>query len=287
VPIDLPPAAAAAFANVQMQVEIAPGGLADSADPYASSWRLVDEGSNRYFLLTEQNSPLPYGASGELLRVKFTGLKDFVDACNAANYDPVFYLDLRVDNQLYYSPGTPTRPSQSVYFQYPNGPTNPGRLLTIGLEPDLAGAAMTAAMMAFPGIDPDAVVTWDQDGDGVEDFMDPYPADARYPGGLITPSVVDLSGGPVTVTLTNNRLDAFAWSLTLEDLPGTPPANSLVSRIALTPSSGSGPLLPGTSTTFDVSVDGSGLANGSYECILVVNTDVFGAQRYRLVYTLN
>lgn len=287
LPADLPPAAAAAFASVAMRVEIAPGGLVDSTDPYASSWRLVDEGSNRYFLLTEQNSPLQYGASGELLRVEFTGLRDFVEACNAADYDPLFYLDLRVDNQLYYAPGTPTRPSQTVYFQYPNGPTHPGRLLSIGLEPDLAGAAMTAAMMAFPGIDPDAVITWDQDEDGVEDFADPYPADASSPGGLITPSVVDLSGGPVTVTLTNNRLDAFAWSLTLEDLPAITPANSIISRITLTPDAGSGPLLPGMTETFQISLDSTGLPNGTYEGVLVVNTDVFGAQRYRLVYTQN
>ncbi len=288
VPLDLPAAAAVAFSNVQMQVEIAPGGLADSTDPYASTWRLVNEGSNRYLLLTEQNAPLTYGASGELLRVKFTGLKDFVDACLAADYDPLFYLDLRVDNQLYYAPGTPTRPSQTVYFQYPNGPTNPGRLLSIGLEPDLAGAAATAALMAFPGIDPDTVSTWDQDGDGVEDFMDPYPADARYPGGLITPSVVDLSAGPVTVTLTNNRLDAFTWSLSVEDLPGTFPENAIAERVNLVPDTGGDtPLLPGTSTTFQVSLDSNGLPNGTYEGLLVVTTDVFGAQRYRLVYTRN
>ncbi|HOQ90152.1 MAG TPA: hypothetical protein PLX03_08445, partial [Candidatus Hydrogenedentes bacterium] len=287
LPEDAPPVVVAAFGSAAMQVEIAPGGLADSTNPYASSWRLVSEGDNRYFLLTEQNSPLPYGASGELLRVKFTRLKDFLDACDAAGYEPRFYLDLRVDNQLYYAPGTDTRPSQTVYFQYPNGPTNPGRLLAIGLDPDLAGAAVSASVMAFPGIDPDAVTSWDQDEDGIEDFVDPYPADARYPGGLIAPSVIDLSGGSVTAVLANNRLDTFSWSLSLEDLPGTLPGNSIISRITLTPNTGGAPLAPGETANFQVSIDSSGLPNGSYEAVLVVNTDAFGSIRYRLIYTQN
>jgi hypothetical protein len=270
-------AAAAAFANVKMSVELAPDGLLVSTDPFASSWRLVAEQDNIYTLLTDQENTLGYGASGNLLRIRFTGLYDYAEACLAAGADPVFALDMRADNEIYLAPATPQGPSRTVFFLYPSGPSCLDRPLLVSEISDTAPAARTIYDLALPGINPEASGAWDHDGDGLADFQDPYPDDKTRPGLLTIPASINLSSGAATVTLRNNRLDTFAWTAGVQAIPSS--VGSLAGRIAINLAGALAELAPGAQTSIGLTLNAAGLATGDYEANLLINTDVFGTER--------
>ena len=274
---DVPDSAAAAFASVKMSVELAPNGLLVSSDPFASSWRLVQERDNIYTMLTDQTNTLGYGASGNLLRIKLTGLYNYVMACYAAGVDPVVALDMRADNEIYLAPATPQSPSRTVYFLYPSGPTCLDRPLLIGEKPDTAAAGRSIADLIGIGVDPEADGAWDYDGDGLTDFQDPYPDDKTRPGLLTVPATIDLSAGTASVTVRNNRIDTFDWTAGVVAIPSS--VGSLDGRIAIDWTGTQLSLAPGQQTTIGLSLNALGLATGDYEAQLLINTDIYGTER--------
>lgn len=187
-PPGAPAAALAALPNVQMAVELAPDGLLTR---YASSpWNLVNEGNGIYLLESTTNTPLAYGAFGNLLRLTFTHLTDYIEAFTALGQDPELLLELRLDNTLYYAPAGSTAPSRTVFFLYPGDKASPDTQLSIGLSsasaptapdvcyllnrvPDGSGGCTTDTF-----IDPEAPGVWDRDSDGVNDFYDADPDNA-------------------------------------------------------------------------------------------------------------
>ncbi len=273
----VPASAASAFANVKMSVALAPDGLLVSADPFASSWRLVPEKDNIYTVLTDQQNTLGYGASGNLLRIRFTGLYDYAVACIAAGADPVIALDMRADNEIYLAPATPEGPSRTVFFLYPSGPVCLDRPLLIGEKSDTAPAARAIVDLGFPGIDPEAATAWDHDGDGLTDFQDPYPDDKTRPGLMTIPASINLSSGSATVTLRNNRLDTFSWTAGVLAIPSS--VGSLDGRVAIDSTGAQTQLAPGEQTSMGLTLNSAGLATGDYEANLLINTDVFGTER--------
>ncbi len=274
---EVPAAAAAAFANVQMSVSLAPDGLLVSSDPFASSWRLVSEGDNIYTMLTDQANTLGYGTSGNLLLIKFTNVYNYAVACLAAGADPVIALDMRVDNDIYLAPATPQGPSRTVFFLYPDGPSCLLRPLLIKDKPDTAPASRTILDLGNPGIDPEASGAWDHDGDGLPDFQDPYPDDKTQPGLLTLPASINLSAGSATVTVRNNRLDTFTWTTGIVALPST--VGSLDGHITIDLTGTQTTLAPGEQTTISLTLDAAGLPTGDFNANLLINTDVFGTER--------
>ncbi len=275
---DTPAAAVTALQNAIITAELAPDGLLLSDDPFAPTWRLIPRGDNVYDLLTPQDNPLPYGSFGNLLRLSITNLEDFV----AAMPDAVFRLAMRCDNEIYISPASPQEPEQSKFFLYPTGPTNPDRLLAVGSVSDLAPPANTGAALANPGIDPEAEFAWDRDEDGLPDFNDPYPDEEGQPGTLVSPNPfeIDASIDEATLTLRNNRLDSYSYTIALQ-LDNSLP-QSLAGRVTLlSPDSGS--LAPGESTTIQLRIDRTGLPAAFYtNAALLLSTDVFGVEKVPL-----
>ena len=274
---EVPAAAAAAFANVKMDVSLAPDGLLVSSDPFASSWRLISEGDGIFTMLTDQANTLGYGVSGNLLRIRFTDVYDYAVACLAAGADPVIALDMRADNDIYLAPATPQGPSRTVFFLYPDGPVCLDRPLLIGEKSDTAPAGRTVLDLALPGIDPEADGAWDHDADGLPDFQDPYPDDATRPGLLTVPASINLSAGSATVTLRNNRLDTFAWTAGVLAIPSS--IGSLDGRITINLAGAQTTLAPGAQTSVGLTLNATGLPTGDYEANLLLNTDVFGTER--------
>ena len=276
VPGDAPAGAAAALALAQMNVEIAPGGLLDPQDPFAPDWRLVAEGDGAYLLLTEQTNALPYGAFGNLLKITFTGLDDFVNAFAGVLRPPEFLIEMRSDNQIYVSPATPGKPSDTKYFLYPAGPTNPDRKLSVVLEDnDVAPPARDLLSLITPGISPEAPSAWDRDEDGLPDFNDPFPDDDGRPGNLVVPTPLEIGVAQTGATLTvrNNRLDTFSWNIDPASIPawiagityGNPPGPVPDTELA-----------PGETETLNITVNRAGLPAGqSVTAELRFETDVF------------
>ncbi len=281
----------AAFWEHTMKVELAPEGLLvfDAAD-ITPNWRLVPENDGIYRMLTPKDYALPYGANGNLLRITFSNLWPFVEAADAAGIEPEFFLDMRVDNTMYYAPATDVRPSETVYFLYPSGPTNPDRPLRVSEEADLAGPSRTVEALAFPGIDAEATGAWDRDEDGLLDFSDPFPDEDSTPGRLTRPPVIRFVPGTqaVSVTVINNRLDRFNWSADVI----TPAGSSLVadqfSWSVLDSDSNwvplgagevpAGLLAPGETENLLLHFDPRSLPVGTYPAQLLLDTDVFGLE---------
>lgn len=287
----VPQAVQDAFWQHTMKVELAPEGLlVYDASEAAPDWRLVPENDNIYRMLTPKDYALPYGANGNLLRITFSNLWPFVKAADEAGIAPEFFLDMRVDNTMYYSPATDTRPSSTVYFLYPSGPTNPDRPLRVSEEADLAAPSRTIADLVLPGINPEAIGAWDRDGDGLFDFSDPYPDKDDSPGRLTRPSVVRFVPGTVDVRVTviNNRLDRFNWTASVI----TPAGSSLTADqfswsvagagntwVALNPGeTPSGLLVPGETESLLLHFEPGTLPVGTYSAQLLLDTDVFGVE---------
>jgi hypothetical protein len=153
---------------LQSLVEQLDTGAAElSSDGLLDGWRLINEGNGAFTLVTEPDNYLTYGAFGNLMRVAFTGLGP----------SDAFVLGFRVDNTLYYSPATETKPSLTKYFLYPGGITNPDEVLQVKQgATDLAAPAASEASFAL-AIDPEAPDVWDRDGDSWTDFDDSAPDD--------------------------------------------------------------------------------------------------------------
>lgn len=274
-----PAGAAGALAAARMRVQLAPGGLLDTRDAFSSGWRLISEGNGVYLLLTEESNYLPYGAFGNLLKITFTGLEDFVASYAGTVVQPEFFVEMRVDNQVYVSPATPGHPSDTKFFLYPAGPTYPGRRLSVKLGArDVAAPARTILDLAFPGIAPEEPGVWDRDEDGLPDFDDPNPDDDGRPGNLVVPNPlqIDATASSGTLTIRNNRLDAFTWLIEPASVP------SWVASITYGNPPGSVPdteLSPGESELIHIGVDRTGLpAGSSVQATLIFTTYVFEAE---------
>ncbi|MCK5862013.1 MAG: VWA domain-containing protein, partial [Candidatus Hydrogenedentes bacterium] len=114
---DISPEVAAAFLQHSMKVELAPEGLLlHNFDAALPNWRLVPENDGIYRMLTPKEYALPYASNGNLLRITFSNLWPFIEAAEAAGIEPEFFLDMRVDNSMYYAPATDAGPSETVYF---------------------------------------------------------------------------------------------------------------------------------------------------------------------------
>ena len=275
-PSDIPQAAVNALASdAALDVELASEGLLASTDASLPSWRLLSEGDGVYDLLTNQDNPLAYGAFGNLLKITVTGLNNFMTAFNGLARQPEFLLEMRVDNEIYVVPATATHPSETKYFLYPGGPTYPARSLSVSETSDTASSASSAAVLAAPGINPEAAGVWDRDGDGIADFMDPYPDDAGLPGQVAVPNPLEIASGDTegTLTIRNNRLDTFTWSLAPASIPAWVANISYGAANSPTPQS---TLAPGESETVHMTVDRTGLAAGYYPVTLTLNTNKFG-----------
>lgn len=281
LPVDAPPAAVAAFAaSFSLDAELAPDGLLVSTDAFTPAWRLVKGQDHVYTMLTEQSNYLPYGVSGNLLRLRLTGLKGYVDACNAAGVDPRVLLDMRVENQIYVRPAGPGRPSETVFFLYPSGPAAPDRPLVVGEVSDTAAAARTILDLVTFSINPEASGAWDRDEDGLPDFQDPAPDNPSLPGLLTFPSQVNVTLGPATVTVTNNRLDTFEWAVAVQSA-------ALAGRFTVDLTGAAAVLAPGESASFKISVDKTGLPSGNYEAALLLDTDAFATEQTKVVFSVS
>ncbi|HNY85184.1 MAG TPA: VWA domain-containing protein [Candidatus Hydrogenedentes bacterium] len=284
-PPDAPPAALAAYAaTAVLDAELAPGGLLTSGDQ-TSSWRLVRERDQIYTLLTEQENFLPYASFGNLLRIRITGIKGYVDACEAAGVEPRILLGMRAENQIYVRPAGPGRPSESVYFLYPTGPLSPSRPLEIARYSDTASPARNMFDLFAAYLDPEAPSAWDMDEDGLPDFQDPAIDTEGLPGPLAFPAQLDLTLAPATVSLVNGRMDTFNW--TAEIVPAAPVAAVLAGRFTIDFTGAVTTVAPGGSTSFTVDVDRSGLPSGLYEATLFIGTDVFQTEQVRVVFRVS
>lgn len=263
VPEDAPAGAAAALAQADMRVEIAPGGLLDVQDPFAPDWRLIPESDGIYLLLTEQANVLPYGAFGNLLKITFTGLDDLVAAYQGTLRPAEFLIEMRADNQIYVSPATRGKPSDSKYFLYPAGPVYPDRKLSVILnDGDVAAPARSISELADPGIDPEALNAWDRDEDALPDFNDPFPDDEGRPGNLVVPSPLEIGVDETgeTLTIRNNRLDTFTWNIDPASIPAWISSITYGNPPSPTPAS---VLSPGESQQINLTVNRAGLPPGS------------------------
>jgi len=278
-----------AFWQHEMTVELAPEGLLVFPGGEKPDWRLVPGNDGIYTLLTPSAYALPYASSGNLLRITFTNLKPFLDAAAVAGVEPQFFLDMRMDNSMYYEPATQTHPSGTVYFLYPSGPLSPDRPLRVTSDmSDLASPALSILDLALPGINPEAPGAWDRDEDGVPDFNDPYPDDEDLPGRLVVPEEISFISGidTVNVTISNNRWDTF----TVQEIALEPSALSPLSPDNFlwfvsdggggwTPTSPAAiagtSLAPGQSLALRLQFVPDGLAAGSYTATVRLDTDLF------------
>lgn len=290
-----PTGAAAVFnANAQMHAEIAPEGLL-TGDAAGVGWSLLEEGDGIYVLLTTEDNPLPTGAFGNLLRLTVTGLQDYIDLYAGTSFNPEFFVGMRVDNGALVKPAGPGRPSQTVYFLYPGGPTNPTRRLKVGATSDLAAPALDLFTLAFPGIDPESPFAWDRDEDGIADFNDPFPDDESLPAVLTSPNPfqITLNVGatdipPQSLTIRNNRLDSFAIQEVTYIIPSDDP--EWITQISYGPLQSPtppGPLAPGASTTINLHVNVSGMPADFYPAELRISTDNVGQETVPVTLVLN
>ena len=288
---DMPLDVQNAFLDLNMKVELAPDGLLvfDSGDP-TPNWRLVPENDGIYRMLTPREFVLPYAATGNLLRITFTNLWPLVDAADAAGIEPAFLVDMRVDNDAYFEPATSTGPSQTVYFLYPSGPTNPDRPLRVGEAADLAAPAANVGVLVAPDIDPEEPGVWDRDGDGLPDFMDPYPDDDSRPGRLTRPGTIRFVPGTTTVpvTIVNNRWDRFRWTAGINTPTGSrlrpeqftwSVFDDTGTEVVLAPGEmPDGMLRPGETEDLLLHFDPMDLESGLFPAQLTLDTDVFGLE---------
>lgn len=221
---DIPAADQALLDNAIMTVERAEGGLLDNDDEFGTSdWRLVAESDGRVRAFTDEPNFLPVGSFGNLLKLTFTNLADYVNSFGDGARQPEFFVSMRVENRDYISVQSEGQPSSTKYFIYPGGIANDGRALAVTLgEPDLASPARFAEFLsAIPGFDPEADGALDIDGDTIPDFNDPVPMDEELPAARVVPNPIDVDGqdDTFTVTIRNNLLDTFQWNVDTASLP--------------------------------------------------------------------
>lgn len=279
-PADVPPATAALLNAAALQVELAPGGLLNPEDPFAPTWRLIYEGDGIYTVLTEADNDLLYGSFGNLLKLTITNINQYVAAFAGSPRQPEFLVEMRADNDIYLVPPAPGQPSQSKFFLYPGGITNPLKALSVGPYPDLAPPASEIALLINPPIALDDPNAFDRDADGLPDFNDPFPDDKDRPGPLAIPSPYEIAANQTEAVFTvrNNRLDTFTWQIDAARLP------SWVSSVTVG-TSGNPPqtvLAPGQSELLRIGVNRAGLGDGFYRDSIFLLTDVFGEEEIQL-----
>lgn len=280
-PSDLPApllgAALAALDQAAVAVTLAPNGLLSATDT-RPAWRIINEGDGRYTVLTEQANALPYSVFGNLLRLRIENLADYIALFDGRPEQPGFLVQMRMDNDIYFAPATPTRPSETRYFMYPGGVTYPTETLLVGVAPDIAGPAANPIVLANPGVAPEAPFAWDRDEDFLPDFDDPRPDDAAQPGSLVVPSPIEVAAAvnSLQIQVRNNRLDtiSFAWDVDAGDLPGGAITLNGAAPAALAPLT----LSPGQTATYTLAIDRTGLAEGVYRGQLLLITDLFGTE---------
>lgn len=264
--------------NYSLDVEIVEGGLLNPDDPFAPQWWLIREDDGIFRLVTGEDTPLDYGSFGNLVKVTISGIQTYVNAFTDMARQPEFYLSMRVDNDLYVSPATSTRPSETKYFLYPSGPTYPNRRLVITTLSDLAPAALSADELAYPDIAPEDNFAWDRDEDGLPDFNDPDPDDEAIPSSIVSPESLEISGIPYRVSfqIVNNRLDTFTWAIDEASLPDWVLSVGYLD----VPDGEDGPrstLAPGEAQSVLLEVDPAGFTSGTYvRDSFNVETDRFG-----------
>lgn len=271
-PEDISPASAALLDGIAMQVSIVEDGILADDNVGTADWRLISDGEGRYRLITDEENALPIGSFGNMLKLSFSNLGDFVASFGAGARQPEFQVAMRMDNQTYILPASERQPSGTKYFLYPGGLVHPERLLSVERgRTDLAGPAQDIALLVgLEGFDPEAPGAFDSDEDGYPNFNDPAPFDEALPGTQVVPNPFEVDGGVNTFTLTvrNTTLDRFAWSVDTASLPSWLPEASIRygEAMGLVPMS---VLLPGTSETVHFTVDRTGLVPGTAETALV------------------
>ncbi len=277
LPVDLVAPAQAALDQATLAATIAPNGLL-SGDDTTPAWRLIDEGDGRFLVLTEQALPLPYNAFGNLLQLNIGNLAAYSALFDGRPEQPAFLVEMRMDNDLYFAPATPTRPSETRYFLYPAGATFPGETLVVSSAPDIAQSAADVVVLQQHEIDPEAPSAWDRDEDLLADFDDPSPDDADFPGPLSAPDEAELVPGQSTLQLTvrNQRLDTFTytWKYTEADLP----AGALTLNGVAPDAVPAVTLAPGQTATVTLNVNRAGLPEGIFRDELELVTDLFGTE---------
>jgi hypothetical protein len=283
-PADISPAAVAALAQAETRVELAPGGLLIAGDEFSSTWRLLPEGDGIYRMRTENTNDLLYGSFGNLLKITVSNLGNFVAAFGSGTRQPEFLFEMRVDNDEYFLPAAGGLPSRTKFFLYPGGPaffdegaSFPGNRLGVLLnESSIAGPAPTVPRLQFPGFDPEAAFPWDLDEDGIGDFQDPEPLNVAIPSALVVPDSFEIGSAvnQFNLTITNNRLDTFEWSVDNGTLP------TWIDSVAS--SSPPGPLAPGENVLLTVTVDRTGFNDVVLSGSLNIVTDLFGTEEVEL-----
>lgn len=224
-------------------------------------WRLVEEGDGVYTLVTQEDNPLPFGAFGNLLRLNFSGL----------GINDQFQIGFRVDNTLY-ARTDPTSTVNTKFFQYPGGPTNPGRRLLVARNArDIAGPAPSLPVLQDTSFEPDAPNAFDTDRDGVPDFDDIAITNTQLPGSITSVSFVVFPDGVAgtnmgTFTITNNRLNTMNWTI----------SESAENPLSFDAdfSNTFGTLAPGESIDITITISRAGLNPGTYRGDIVIDTDV-------------
>ncbi|MBI2421602.1 MAG: hypothetical protein HYV27_02150 [Candidatus Hydrogenedentes bacterium] len=281
LPEDVPASFQTALDGANVQVEIAPDGLLATQ----GGWRLVPESDGVYFLVTNEENPLPFGSFGSLLQITYSNLQDYValfDDPALAGRNPEFLLYMRVDNPLLVEPASGGKPSDSKYFLYPGERTNPDRPLSIQLgRSDIASPARDLVTLQAPGINPEREFEWDRDsgvgeeGDGIPDFNDPAPDDPDFPDSFVVPNPFEIAANrnSFTLTITNNRLETFTWALETDELP------TWIVEDGITYGAGNrteprSSLAPGESETLNIPVDRTGIPTRNVPGILTFTTDL-------------
>jgi hypothetical protein len=130
--------------------------------------------------------------------------------------------------------------------------------------------------LQFPGFDPEAAFPWDLDEDGIGDFQDPEPLNVAIPSALVVPDSFEIGSAvnQFNLTITNNRLDTFEWSVDNGTLP------TWIDSVAS--SSPPGPLAPGENVLLTVTVDRTGFNDVVLSGSLNIVTDLFGTEEVEL-----
>jgi hypothetical protein len=283
MPEKVPDGTAAAFDALDvddvLSVRIADGGPLTSAGG-TSDWRLISGEDGVYDILTEQTTPLPYGAFGRLLEVSLENMEAYVATFDGDPQDPEILLGMRVDNRIYYAPAASGHPSQTQYLVYPGGMLFPERLLSVTTTPALAPPARSSEELADFFILAELPGVWDPDEDGLDNFRDPNILSDTNPGPIVLPNIFRIEPlvDTVSVTVRNNRFDRFSPAVDQASLPAWVSAAVLdFSGVAT-----SGVLLPGESVPLNITVDRQGLSAGFHEGSLLVTTDPFGTEEVNL-----
>ncbi|MCF6287309.1 MAG: hypothetical protein L3K26_19315, partial [Candidatus Hydrogenedentes bacterium] len=254
---------------VTMTVGRAEGGLLANDDGFGTSdWRLIADADGRFRVFTDDANFLPVGSFGNLLKITFANLTDYVDSFGGGARQPEFFLGMRMDNEPYFSPQSEGQPSSTKFFLYPGGIANDGRALSVAMgEGDLAAPAQFVEFLSeVPGFDPENADALDTDSDSIPNFNDPVPMDDELPASRVVPNPVDVNGDEDTFTLTirNNLLDSFTWSIDTDNLPAwIPAAGILYGENAESATQILTTLAPGETETLQFSVDRSGLTPGT------------------------